>query len=273
MSGLLSKIKNDVAKSGSNKAKIIYFREGQKRRIRFLQDMDDGMEITIHDSFEKGVTVVCRETFGESCEFCDDDDLRTRSFYIWSVYDYDDNEVKLFMFPVNRCSPIPSLMAMYENYGTLLDRDYVITVQGKQVNKTYGIIPMDKAKFRNQKVKPYSEKKVLEIVLKAYPYPDDDEDTGASFAKPKAKRIRHDEPDDDQSDYDDSEMDGDDDSKDYSGMSALELYKECKSRGIDAMKKKPARYYVNLLEEDDRANDDWGDEDEDDSDEWEDEDE
>ena len=51
MSGLLSKIKNDVQKSGSNKSKIIYFREGTKKRVRFLTDMDDGIEVVMHDNF------------------------------------------------------------------------------------------------------------------------------------------------------------------------------------------------------------------------------
>lgn len=268
MSGLLSKIKNDVVRSGSNKSKIIYFREGQKKRIRFLQDMDDGIEVVMHDNFEKGVNVVCKEMFGKECEFCEDDDLRTRSLYCWSVYDYDDNEVKLFFFAVNRCSPIPPIMAMYENYGTLLDRDYVIAVQGKQVNKTYSVIPMDKAKFRNTKAKPYSEKKALEILLKAWPYPDGDDDFDDDEPIKKRKKVV-DEPEDDQSDYDDSWDDEDDGKQDYSSMSPVELFKLCKDRGIDAMKKKPAKYYINLLEEYDDAQDDWGDDEDDD--EWEEE--
>lgn len=44
--GLVDKIKQDVKRSGQNKGKFIYFREGQKIRVRFLTDMDDGMEVT-----------------------------------------------------------------------------------------------------------------------------------------------------------------------------------------------------------------------------------
>lgn len=266
MSGLLSKIKADVKRSGQNKSKIIYFREGQKKRIRFLNDVDDGMEILMHDSFAEGINVVCRELYGKHCKYCGNEDLRTRSNYVWSVWDYDDNEVKLFMFAVNRCSPIPPLMAMYENYGTLLDRDYVITVQGRQMDKSYTVIPMDKAKFRNEKAKPYSENAILKILDKAFPCDDDEDDDLPS------KHV-NDEIEDDQSDYDAPWGDDDSDDEkdnDYDSMSPIELFKLCKERGIDAMKKKPAKYYINLLEEDDKANDDWGDEDEDD-DEWEDE--
>ena len=39
--GLIDKIKADAKKSGGNKGKFIYIREGTKLRIRFLQDMDD----------------------------------------------------------------------------------------------------------------------------------------------------------------------------------------------------------------------------------------
>ena len=167
--GLVDKIKQDVKKSGRNKGKFIYFREGQKQRIRFLTDMDDGMEVTFHDSFEAGINVPCQELFGKDCPYCDEEGLRTRSQYIWSVYNYETKEVQLFMYPVNNCSPIPALMAMYENYGTITDRDYVISVSGKQQNKTFSVVPMDKVKFRNAKVKPFSEQAILKMLDKAYP--------------------------------------------------------------------------------------------------------
>ena len=39
----------------------------------------------------------------------------------------------------------------------------------------------------------------------------------------------------------------------YDGKSAIDLYKECKKRGIKAELKKPEKYYISLLEEDDAA--------------------
>ena len=171
--GLLDDIKNDVKKSGQNKGKFIYFREGTKQRVRFLNDMDDGMKVTFHDSFEAGINVPCQEeTFGRNCPYCEEEGIRTRSQYIWSVWNYETKEVQLFMFPVNNCSPIPALMAMYENYGTLTDRDYVISVSGKQQNKTFSVVPMDKVKFRNEKAKPFAEKAILKMLDKAFPCED-----------------------------------------------------------------------------------------------------
>lgn len=267
--GILDHIKQDVKKSGNNKSKIIYFREGEKKRVRFLNDMEDGMEVVMHDSFDKGINVPCREAFGEECEFCGNDDLRTRSNYIWSVWDYDANEVKLLMQAVSRCSPIPALMAMYENYGTLCDRDYVITSTGRQVAKTFSVIPMDKQKFRNQKAKPYTEKQILSILSKAFPY-EDAEDEDDEFEKPKKKTkkpAKNDSTDSDDNDWDDDEKP----ENDYESMSAKELWKLCKDREIDCQPKKQKQYYIGLLEEADKAEDDWGDDDDYDDDEWEDE--
>ena len=282
--GLLSSIKDDVKKSGQNKGKFIYFREGQKIRVRFLQDMDDGLEIVWHDSFEQGINVPCQEIFGRECEYCDDDTLRTRKQYCWSVWNYEAKEVQLFMFAVNNCSPIPHLVAAYENYGTLTDRDYVISVSGKQQNKTFSVMPMDKVKFRNEKAKPFAKKTVLKMIDKAWPdenssdsdddYEDEEDEApkkkrGTKKSAPKGKsKSAKDEDEEFEDDYENEFEDDEDGEVDYSEMSAPELFKLCKERGIEAAKRKPEKYYIRLLEEDDAAHEDWEDEEED---EWEDE--
>ncbi len=267
--GLLDSIKNDVKKSGQNKGKFIYFREGQKQRIRFLNDMDEGLEVVFHDSFEKGINVPCQEVFGKECPYCDDEDLRTRSQYVWSVYNYDTKEVQLFMYPVNNCSPVPALLAMYENYGTLTDRDYVISVSGKQQNKTFSVVPMDKEKFRNSKAKVYSESAVLKMIAKAYPCDEDDDDEEDYAPKSKKSKKSSSKASSKKAEEDDWDDEEDDVSMEYDEMTPKELYKECQNRGIDCAPKKTAKYYINLLEEDDAAHDDWDDEEDDDD--WEDE--
>ena len=245
--GLVDKIKKDVQKSGGTRSKFTYIRDGQKVRVRFLTDMDDGIEVVFHDSFERGINVPCRETFGKDCPYCGDEDLRTRSQYIWSVWNYDTKQVELFMFRVNNCSPIPALMAMYENYGTIVDRDYIVSCSGKQTNKSFTVIPMDKVKFRNSKAKAFSKSAILKMIDKAYP--DDNH-----------------RPD---SDFDDDD-DSDDTAGKYDDMKPVELYKLCKDRKIDCEPKKPKKLYINLLEEWDNAQDDWGEDGADDDDGWDD---
>lgn len=283
--GLLDNIKKDAKKSGQSKGKFIYFREGQKTRIRFLQEMDEGMEITFHDSYEQGINVPCQEHMGRDCPYCEDDSLRTRSQYAWSVWNYETNEVQIFMFPVNNCSPIPALVALYETYGTLTDRDYVISVSGKQQNKSFSVVPMDKAKFRNQKAKAFSEQALLKMIDKAFPAEgvedeDDEDETPKKKKAPKKTggktktKKDYDDDEDEDDDYTDEDFDDEDEdeSDDYEDMSPKELFNLCKKRKLDVAPKKSAKYYINILREADEAESDWGDDD-DEEDDWEDEDE
>lgn len=251
--GLVDDIKNQVKKSGTNKGKFLYFKSGTKVRVRFLDDMDEGHKVRFHDSYAAGINVPCQEEFGHECPYCDDDELRTRDQYAWSVWDYDAKEVKILMAPVNQCSPVPALVSMYEAYGTLCDRDYVITKSGQQQSTTFSVVPMDKAKFRNDKAKPLSEQKFLQLLDKAFPCDDNNDDDD----EPKKKTKKRSEPKDEEWE--------DDEEKGYEDMSAKELYKLCKSRDIDVETRKPAKYYITKLEEaDEEDTDDWDDEEEDD---------
>lgn len=285
--GLLDNIKKDAKKSGQSKGKFIYFREGQKTRVRFLQDMDEGLEITWHDSYEQGINVPCQEHFGKNCPYCEDDSLRTRSQYAWSVWNYETNEVQVFMFPVNNCSPIPALVALYETYGTLCDRDYVISVSGKQQNKSFSVVPMDKAKFRNQKAKPFSEQALLKMIDKAWPAEnaedDDDDDYDESpkkkktpkktGGKVKSKKHYDEDEDEDDEDFEDEEDFDEDEGDEYEDMSPKELFNLCKKRKLDAVPKKSAKYYINILRDADAAEEDWGDDEDGEEDDWEEDDE
>lgn len=253
--GLVDDIKNQVKKSGTNKGKFLYFKSGTKVRVRFLDDMDEGHKVRFHDSYAAGINVPCQEEFGHECPYCDDDELRTRDQYAWSVWDYDAKEVKILMAPVNQCSPVPALVSMYEAYGTLCDRDYVITKSGQQQSTTFSVVPMDKAKFRNDKAKPLSEQKFLQLLDKAFPCDDNNDDDD----EPKKKIKKRSESKDEEWE--------DDEEKGYEEMSAKELYKLCKSRDIDVETRKPAKYYITKLEEaDEEDTDDWDDEEE--GDDW-----
>lgn len=282
MAGLVNQIKNEVKRAGTNKGKFVFIREGEKRRFRFLTDADDGMEITFHDNFAGGVVPTpCQEIFGRDCPYCDEEGIRTRSQYVWSVWDYEAKEVRVFMFPVNNCSPVPHLISMYETYGTLCDRDYVISVSGKQQNKTYAVVPMDKVRFRNNKAKPFSQKQLLKMLDKAFPCDaaegsedEDDDDDDFPMPKPSSKGGKK------SGKKSETEEDwGDEDklppTEELEEMKPQKLYNMCKERDIDVQPKKKVEYYVDKLEQwrldhedEDEDGDydddqDWGDDDED----------
>lgn len=276
--GLLENIKNEIKRSGTSKGKIMYWKEDAKVRVRFLTDFEDGMEIVFHDSFQEGINLPCQEIFGRDCKYCENEDLRTRNMYAWSVWDYEAKEVKLILAAVNNCSPIPPLTALYETYGTLVDRDFVITRKGKQQNTSYAVVPMDKSKFRNTKAKPFSEKAILKILDKAFPddeAEDDDFDEDESPKKKKSGKASS------KSKKQDDDWDEDEEGQDYEEMTAKELYDLCIERDIDVPKKKTEKFYIKKLKEWDEEQeeneaendeaqdeDDWGEYGEDD--EWED---
>lgn len=269
--GLLNDMKSEIQKSGGSKGKILFIKDGTKKRIRFLEDAEEGHELTFHDSYQEGVNALCLEELGKDCPYCERDDLRTRKLYAWSVWDYDEKEVKVLLYAANNCTPIPSIIAMFEAYGTLLDRDFVISRTGSGQNTSYTVIPQDKAKFKNSKANKLSTKELLKVIAKAFPVnpedmeEDDDEDEEEERKtkknKNKAAKTKKKEKYDDDDDEDDDDED-DEDEEDYDEMSAQELYRLCKKKGIKVSKGKKKSYYIDILEE--------YDEDDDDEDEWED---
>lgn len=306
---ILDNIRADAEKSSSNKGKIFYIKAGERKRIRFLSDLEDAMEIMFHSNYQSQISIPCQELFGRECSYCEDPEIKTRKMYIWTVWDYDANETKLFMYAMNNCSPVGMVTEAFVNYGTITDRDYMISVTGEGTNRTFSVMPVgEKQKLRNSKAKPYTKKEIIKMLDAAYP------DKNSGYTKSGDTYTRTDKADDgfmnapeqDYSEmtpkqlydlcdergieaeprmkqkyyinlleeYDEEHASGDGwgedepEEQDYSGMTARELFKLCKERGISVEQKKPEKYYINLLKENDKAKDDWGDED---GDEWEEE--
>ncbi len=254
--GLVSDMKNEINKTGGSKGKIFYVKKDSKRRVRFLKDAEDGQQFTFHDSFSEGINSICQEELGKECPYCDCEDLRTRKMFAWPVWDYDAKEVKIFLYAANNCTPVPAIISMFETFGTLLDRDFVISRSGEQQNTIYTVIPMDKAKFKSSKeTKVPTDKEILKIVAKAFPPNADDVVDG-------------DEEDEEEMESKKVNKKDVEDVVDYEDMSAVDLYKLCKKRGIKCKPKKTEEYYIDLLEYDDEQqnedeDDEWADEDED----------
>lgn len=241
MSGVLSAIKKDVEKAGSNRGKIFFIKGGNKSRVRFLDDMDDGRIIRVHDRWDPQLNVLCRKNKDEDadCEFCGMDGIRTRDQYAWAVWDYDAGEVKILMYPANQYSPVPGLVALYDAYGTITDRDFSISRSGSGTDTSYAVIPLDKGKFRNDKAKKLTDKAFWKILNAAFPYPQDEEDEDDGWDE---------EEEDKKSDnYDDKEP--------------KDLYKLCRERDIKAKPKMKAKYYIDKLRKYDLENDSDGDDD------------
>lgn len=89
--------------------------------------------------------------------------------------------------------------------------------------------------------------------------PEDEDEKPAP--KKRARKAKAEEPEDE------TESDGD---GEYAGKNAMELFKLCKSRKLKAQPKKPAKYYIDILEKDDaaKAEEPAADDTEDDDDDW-----
>jgi hypothetical protein len=249
--GLLKNMKEQINKAGGSRGKVFYVKADSKARIRFLVDFEDGAEFTFHDSFHDGINAICQEELGKSCPLCDMDNLRTRKLYCWPIWNYETKEVQLLLYAANNFTPVPAFIGLFETYGTLMDRDFVISRTGKEKNTSYSVIPMDKANFRNKKAKVPTRKAILKILDEAFPVKDglDFDDDDDSPKKSKNSDDDFDEYEDDFDEEDDEDDDDDDDELLYEEMSPKELYRLCKARKIKCKPRKKANYYIDKLEE------------------------
>lgn len=230
--GILDEMRNRIRNSGSGKGKMFYLKDRDKKRVRFLSDIDAAVKVPFHDKWGE-LNEPCRELVGKTCPNHDRDDIRTKDNFAWPVYNYDQKEVQVFLYKANQNSPIPNLIAMYEAYGTITDRDYTISRAGSGTDTTYSLVPLDKGKFKfADKFKALSKKAILELVFKAFKNEDeeeeedeeddDEEEEGETPKKGKKKEDKKPakkggkksppwEEEDDEDEEDDDEDDGEDD--------------------------------------------------------------
>lgn len=188
--GLIDSMKERIKNSGTSRKEVFYVGADAKRRIRFLQELDDGFELKFHSHWNRGINALCAETYGKDCPYCADTDeeMKEVTQYAWSVWDYDANAVRIFLYKATGISPVPQLIEFAEEYGTICDRDYTIKKIGKGMSGSITVIPAEVSKFTNKKAKAFNYKQVVKLLEKAYPLnsedveEDDDEDE-----KPKNK--------------------------------------------------------------------------------------
>lgn len=277
MAGLISKMKQSIESSGGNKGKFINkIRADKKVRIRFLQELDTGLEVTMHDNFKRGIDAVCRRHYDEKCPFCDEDEINTKRKYCWSVWDVDAKEVKVLMWNATSRSPVNFLLSYYESYGTIMDRDYVIDRHGTSYETTYNVIPMDKSRFRNDKAKPFSTSAIMKMLNKGFPAVeidysknknndddddnyDDDDDIDVTSKKSKGKAKTQDE------DFDiewvEEKLDEEDiDEEEFCEYHEIKSLKKLKGKSKKAIKKMIQDYIDNEESDEDDDEDDDDDE-------------
>ncbi len=167
---LIKKMKENIAKAGSSQRDVMYIASDSVKRVRFLQELDAGYEFQFHSNWEPKIYTLCKDPEDhECCDLCNQGIPIVEQF-VWSVWDYDSNSVRLLVFKANGISPIPSLIEMYEEFGTIMDRDYKIKKVGKGMGGSFVVTPLDKMRFNNKKAKTKTEAEVKKIFEEAFPY-------------------------------------------------------------------------------------------------------
>jgi len=150
-------------------------KETGKSRVRFLTDFDGGIVMKWHKSKNKeygeyGISTPCwkDEHFDfETCEYCDSTDRQTRNntfLYIWPVWDYEENMVRLVTGKNNPKTLAGKLFDLYEEAGSLVGRDFTIKLNGMD----YSITPSLKEtpfQFEGKVKAPKEEAIIRSLVL------------------------------------------------------------------------------------------------------------
>ena len=133
-------------------------------------EFDEGMKIVWHNSYEGGVDTPCLEYYNMDCPHCavtKEDGMRTREYYAWTVYDYDKQKQRILMYAVSDAyTPIMAILAIYDEFGTVLDRDLIIKRTGKKLNTNYTVINGDKS--RSPRGKVWTQEQIFAKIKKAY---------------------------------------------------------------------------------------------------------
>mgnify|MGYP000919175144 CR=1 FL=1 len=173
---LIAEMKAKIAASGTSKKEILYFGKDSVKRVRFLQELDTGYVFEFHNDWAVNILELCKDPEDhENCPLCEQG-IKIYENFAWSVWDYDSNSVRILLFKANGVSPIPSFIEMYEEFGTIMDRDYKIKKVGQGQGGSFVVTPLDKERFNNKKAKPFTKKQMQEILEKAYAKQEVEED-------------------------------------------------------------------------------------------------
>lgn len=196
---LIDSMKERIKNSGANKKEVLYVAPDTKRRVRFLQELDSGFEFKFHSSFNRGINALCPEMYGKECPYCEQNDetIKDLSFYAFSVFDYDSNGVKILLYKANGVSPLPAFIEFFDEYGTIMDRDYTIKKNGKGMGGSFTVMPGERTTFRNGKAKPFTKKQIIKVLQKAFPVnqqeydtPDEEEEEVMPKKSKKTKKVK-----------------------------------------------------------------------------------
>lgn len=166
---IIAKIKEKMqhAEEAAKRMRSLFrVREGKKKRVRFISDFEDAIEVVMHSKYQVLWPTPCLTYYEEECPYCDNEEFKTEEHYAWTVRDLDDKENKVLSGKPAGASMIPVMLMRYEKFGTLTDRPYEVSTTGKRWSKTFDMLPEGPIEWKKS-FEPFSKKKVLRILREA----------------------------------------------------------------------------------------------------------
>lgn len=211
--GSVQAVKNS-AKGGGN-SKMAFIPSDKALVVRFLEEPENWiMYQEVYDPMRKNSYPVPDDPSMPGY----DDDLRKSDRYLANVVDVDRDLVKALKLPK---SVVNALIARYEKYGTLTDRDYELYRTGSGLDTEYFADPEAPSK---KKLDKYDVMDLEEVLVEAYEAvfgaqaesSDNTVRTVSSAPQPTRKppsrqELVEEDDDDEYDDDDDDELDDDDD--------------------------------------------------------------
>lgn len=168
-------IKNQVRSGGSAFKNFFAIRgSGEQVRIRFLDNLDKAIQITMHTRWQD-IDHPCLTYYGKPCPNCDNPDIKAVDFFAMNVYNYETKKVEIFFFKASKNSPLNQIVMIYENSSddpkrkTITNQDLIIQRNGVKFETSYAVIQGRKGKFpKAGQVKKFTKKEIFDLVLKAH---------------------------------------------------------------------------------------------------------
>ena len=159
---MIDAIRQRINQSSAGGRGFFRLKAGDKRRVRFLSEMDEAVKVIYHDKWG-GISTPCLKYFNKKCPYCEAEGYRTRDHFVWSIYDYEAKEQMLMMSAAHDKTVVPHLLAAFDQYGSICSRDFVIQRKGKGFDTSYTLMPLDKEKFKGaSKFKALTEDEIFE---------------------------------------------------------------------------------------------------------------
>lgn len=139
--------------------------------VRFLADAtnEETTKVVQHDKYGEFMPQPCFRYYGKKCPFCDlGGKYKTRTFYAWTVYDYESQQKRIFLAAPSQNSALDDLIEIFEKNGTLKDRDLrIIRVASGDNKSRYKVREVQGEptpyKVPNKK-NPFSQDKIFSIL-------------------------------------------------------------------------------------------------------------